>query len=372
MSEFYRKFLLEDFRRLNPNSSRHVSLAAFGKHPGWDDHIEDLGLETEGLIVAKKLLYVQGIGGQIDSGEWEKLDPSQQIPVFKHVFAWVRGSQFLLGRMWSSSDGKGRTRYPMIVCAHLAGASLSWALDEVLPRLQQIEEGCVLTRAAAEVRQILHRYRGELRYAIGNVATSTSPPAVTPAALGQFVAHPALGRDHQGWHRILYQMQSQMAPFAPGRFSLRGDLNSLRPQQIRVPACGGSLAQSLGLWLRFFQSQMDPGVPLLLTLPMEESWLDVTAGEPAAPEFFCLRASPKALPLVSEIPYNLDTEFRAKAEKLVADFQAGGGNIIQLADDAKRAEAEATPSVTQRWFRWFSGGAALLPLSAWSAALWLA
>ena len=46
--------------------SAHVG--AFGKHPGWDDHLDDIGLNTEPLIAAKQYLYVQGIGGVIDAG----------------------------------------------------------------------------------------------------------------------------------------------------------------------------------------------------------------------------------------------------------------------------------------------------------------
>ena len=69
MSDFFKKFLVEDTRRLGQNG-KYVGLAAFGKHPGWDDHVEDLGLETESLNLAKTLLYVNGIGGQIDSGAW--------------------------------------------------------------------------------------------------------------------------------------------------------------------------------------------------------------------------------------------------------------------------------------------------------------
>jgi hypothetical protein len=30
-----------------------LSLAAFGKHPGWDDHIPGIGVETEGLANLK-------------------------------------------------------------------------------------------------------------------------------------------------------------------------------------------------------------------------------------------------------------------------------------------------------------------------------
>ena len=123
MSDFFKKFLLEDSRRLSPGG-RYVGLAAFGKHPGWDDHVEALGLETESLNIAKTVLYVNGIGGQIDSGAWEKLDAAQPLPDFNHVFVWQRSGQILVGRLWSSSDGKGRKRYPMVICLHFVGVPL--------------------------------------------------------------------------------------------------------------------------------------------------------------------------------------------------------------------------------------------------------
>src|SRR5437762_8812249 len=144
MSDFFKKFLLEDPRRLSP-TGRFAGLAAFGKHPGWDDHVEDLGLETESLNFAKLVLYVNGIGGQIDSGAWEKLDQVQQLPGFDHLFVWQRSGQVLLGRMWSSSDGKGRKRYPMVVCLHFMGIPLQWALKHALPVLAELEQECVKT-----------------------------------------------------------------------------------------------------------------------------------------------------------------------------------------------------------------------------------
>src|SRR6266849_10975920 len=195
MSDFYKKFLGADLRKTGGSSGRQVFLGAFGKHPGWDDHVEDLGLESESLIIAKTLLYVEGIGSQIDKGDWDKLDAHQQISAFKHIFFWQRSGQFLVGRMWSSSDGKGRTRYPMIACAHCLGVSLSWAITRVPPRLEKIEQDCLLTKSAADVRFHLTSARNELRSALSGLATETipKPPLVTPEALAQFVAHPHLG-----------------------------------------------------------------------------------------------------------------------------------------------------------------------------------
>jgi hypothetical protein len=367
MSDFYKKFLLEDVRKLGTSSARQIFLGAFGKHPGWDDHVEDLGLETESLIYAKTLLYVQGIGGQIDAGAWEKLDAGQQIPAFAHLFLWQRAGQFLIGRMWSSSDGKGRTRYPMVVCAHGAGVPLPWALNLVLPRLQEIEQACLLTKSAADVRAILDRFRNELRSMVAKAGTSTADASVGAEALSQFVSSADLGPQQEGWFRILYQMQSQMSAFAPGRFSGKGDVSAIRPQQVRVPKCARAAAQSILLWTEFFVSQIDPAAPILLTVPLEEPWVDVTIGEPTPHEFFCLRANPKALPLVNEVPYNLEQGFREQARQFLATFQSGRNPRGPVTAPAPTRPATSTGSNRPRFLKWFVAGGVLLLLAAAAA-----
>src|SRR5438477_458719 len=97
-----------------------VYLATFGKHPGWNDHIDDLGLDTDDLVNAKRLLYMQGINQNIDAASWENLEPGKRIDSFRHDFLWhmpagVGGDAecLIAGRMWSSVDGKGRDKYPM-------------------------------------------------------------------------------------------------------------------------------------------------------------------------------------------------------------------------------------------------------------------
>jgi hypothetical protein len=322
MSDFFKKFLLEDVRKMGQGAGRQVFLGAFGKHPGWDDHIEDIGLETGALVTAKTLLYVQGIGGQIDSGAWEKLDEISSIPEFKHVFIWSRAGQFLVGRMWASSDGKQRKRYPMVVCAHLAGLPLSWAISQVLPRLEELEQSCKAAQTAGEVRSViatcLNNLRGAAAAATPEAATNRPLSPEQTKLLNQFA-----GPEREGLMRILYQIQSQMSAYLPGRLNPKTDLSGIRPQQIRLPAAAELPGQTLQLWNRFFLSQLDPAAPLLFTLPLQETWLDVTLGEPSAQEIYCLRASPKAMPLASEVPYNLAPEFKTKAAAMVEAFVDG-------------------------------------------------
>ena len=88
--------------------SGKVSVAAFGKHPGWDDHIDDIGLDTDILVAVKRILYIQGIGRNIDAGSWDKLEENQLVEKFGHAFVWCMNGDVVVGRLWSSKDGKGR------------------------------------------------------------------------------------------------------------------------------------------------------------------------------------------------------------------------------------------------------------------------
>ena len=94
----------------------------------------------------------------------------------------------------------------MIVCAHCTGVTLSWALDRVLPVIEKVEQECLLTKSAADVRFILTSARNRLRSALNEVSTeiTPTPPAVTPEALAEFVANPELGPQQEGWLRLLY------------------------------------------------------------------------------------------------------------------------------------------------------------------------
>jgi hypothetical protein len=132
MSRFWKRFLREGQRFFGRGPKPQIWLGAFGKHPGWDDHIDDIGLETESLLLAKQILYVDGIGGQVNSGEWERLDGARRLAEFKHIFLWKRGDAFLAGRIWSSRDGKNRTPISPGCLRPLPGHSLRLGADQRL------------------------------------------------------------------------------------------------------------------------------------------------------------------------------------------------------------------------------------------------
>jgi hypothetical protein len=315
MSRFWKKFLREGQGLFARGAKPQIWLGAFGKHPGWDDHIDDIGLETESLLLAKQILYVDGIGGQINSGEWEKLDDVQRLREFKHMFLWKRGEAFLIGRIWSSRDGKNRTKYPLVVCAHCLSLPFTWALTNVSQCLGEIEWQCKSTRFAGEVRGVLGQALDQLRRSVADADGQLSrgdPDART------FVERLGLGDDHEGLYRIVYCIHTQLACYLNGKSA--GDLGA---GQIRLPAAVGLAAETLSFWSRFLESQFGRNVPVLLTLPLQESWIDATCGEPASREFYSLRAKPEVLAVASEVAYKIPDEFRKAHKDLVQAMSAG-------------------------------------------------
>ena len=148
MNNFARFFLNEDWKGV-PNAPR-AFLGAFGKHPGWNDHLDDIGLVTTSMVEARSILY-GGIAHQIEHATWEKAGPEKVTPGFNHVIHWRRLNESLTGLIWSSQDGKGRALYPMITVAHCVTRSFSWLAGELLPALEDIKAKCRGTTSAGVV-----------------------------------------------------------------------------------------------------------------------------------------------------------------------------------------------------------------------------
>src|SRR5438105_3708448 len=92
-----------------PPARPQILLAAFGKHPGRDEHFNDLQQQPR-LVNLWDALYTRGIRTLVDSGRWSDLEKAGQLQPFNHILAGVAGSDVLVGRIWSSSDSLGRDR----------------------------------------------------------------------------------------------------------------------------------------------------------------------------------------------------------------------------------------------------------------------
>ena len=316
MSQFLKKFLRENQGIFSRKRKPAIYLSAYGKHPGWDDHIDDIGLDTESLLLAKQILYVDGIGGQIDSGEWDKLDEHQRLAEFKHIILWKRGNAFLLGRIWSSRDGKNRTKYPMIACTHCVGVPLPWSLTNVLPALEEVERLCKSTSSSEEVREIILRTLAALRQSLGS-ASAWQSNGKNAALLDQL----GLADQQEKLFRITYHVCTHLGNCSPN--ASREVVSEATCGQVRLPAATGLVSQTLRFWTHFLESQLGIVAPILLALPLERRWLDATTGEPTSREFYSLRVTPEVVAIASEVPYDIDDEFRKAHQSTIEALMAG-------------------------------------------------
>ena len=352
MPDFHHTFLHQDSRDLGRSAPPIVRLAAFGKHPAWNDHMEDIGLDTLALLEAKRYLYLQGISGQIDSGAWDTPAPpprgtqdtglrtpaqglwtqdtatantlARQRPIenreskiqnFHHWLLWQRPGELLLGRLLASTDGKGRARYPFVLLAHIINLPLAPALETLAPLIFDAARNARAATTQDAVRSIVTETRARL-----NTLAQNAPdiPAPLPDSLS-----PAL--TPTGWTRLYHALATQLPGYAPD--SHPGPDTPCR--HLRLPPAAESPLQSLLWWNAFLLTQLSPQVPLLLIAPDEAEhpdqpehpnpqspppnpkspiqnpkFLDLIVGEPASQHFRCLLTPLAALPVVTDTPYD--------------------------------------------------------------------
>jgi hypothetical protein len=291
-----------------------VLLAVYGKHVGWDDHIEDLGLDAALLIEARRILYVRGIGGAVEGGLWNRLEQEDRLLPFRHIAVWRPAPRSLLvGRLWASRDGKGRDRYPMLALTECRNLSLPTALAVVLPVLERLEEQAHRHAEADEVRRAVDEARTALRQ---DAATRRAAPAAEPpgAALLRLAAAEVWGPQRIGLQRLFRKIRLEWTAFAPGA----AVADAPGAAALRVPRCAAAPAEAAALWAAVLESQIDPAASRLLLLPTDQPWLDLVIGPPDAAQMFCLRAPLQALSPANDIPYTLEDEDARRVDALLA------------------------------------------------------
>jgi hypothetical protein len=374
LSTFYRQFLLEDAR-----TSSRAHLAAFGKHPGWNDHIDDLGLETTSLILTKQTIYLEGLSSQIDTGAWEKVGAEGLLDDYDHVFLWQRGLNLIVGALVASRDGKGRARYPMIVCAQFSGASPARVWRDWWPVVEGALQDCRATAAASAVIQILNRARETLRGATADATPHSSTSSAAARAPESLAGQPDLGPDNEGLYRLLYQVSNQLGAWAPGRVPAKLDAAKSRSVHLRLPQVFAAAPVGLQTWSAFFASQLDPTAPRLLLWPRAGTWLDVIIGRPTGADFFCLRANERTLPCTTRVPFTLEDSLRDRAQVVIDDLANRAAAPRSIFDRAVAKEAAARrkrrsgPSARgSRGWRWFASivGLAAVAIGIYGSWYW--
>jgi hypothetical protein len=268
MTRFDRQFLQE---RLNGR----VHLAAFGKHPAWDDHIEDLGLGTDSLVLAKQTIYSLGITKLLASGEWDRLETHGYAVPFDHRFVWSRGRHSLLGAIWSSADGKGRARFPMVVCVQAEVGSLL-AIRLYLEPIEAFAERC---RAVAD------------REAIVRLLAETCVELNSAQFAARFVPDPPPS-DASARHEAAVLnglLAATGAVDQPGR-----NLDHHLGVHCRLPAISTSTRENLRFWSGYVERRSTRTT--LVIASAKGGFVDLIVNEPQSADLFCLRAGLQGLP----------------------------------------------------------------------------
>lgn len=294
--------------------SEKIFLGVFGKHPVWNDHIDDIGLETDVLIAAKHKLYVQGIGGNVDSGSWGRLTNDHRIEDFDRQIFWHMDGSLIVGRMWSSQDGKGRRSYPFIVCVECWKLPTQWILENVLPQLEKIKGDCTAADSAKGVRLAIQQARQNLRRSAQRCESSSNSMAGNPNALSKLAERHETGLDQEGLLRILYHLDREVGCLRPGPAKAKTSRSAL----LRLPTCPETSLEDTFLWSSFLLTKLGTSTSILVLVPpVDNRWIDLIVGEPTESQLYCLRASTKVIPLTSTIPYNISSEFVNRANRLI-------------------------------------------------------
>jgi len=320
-------------------STPRIFLGAFGKHPGWNDHIDDQGLATPAMVALKQMLYVEGITASIP--RWDALEPAQRLDEFGHLLLWRTSAgggngsptQTLIARLWSSADGKGRSKYPMVALVHGSGVSLEFLFRVGVPELEAIEARCRATTSSAQVVSALDASRTALHDRLASEPEAGAEQPVPPSFLADLAAREQLGPDRQGLIRVLYQLQREVGealadgPMGPG--PARAPAHE-QAHHFRVPALGDQAA-SLRDWSTLLLSMLGEREPMLLAAPASSPWVDIVLGLPGAGDVFCLRAGESIMPRVSDIPYTIEPEFVQGVDAWLSRRAAGSAQAVGAA-----------------------------------------
>ena len=286
-----------------------VHVACFGKHPGWDDHMDHLGVDTEHLTEVWQRLYQDGVQANLDRGAWAKdLPDEHRLPGFAHEFLWQAGDTIDAGLMWASKDRKGRADYPMIACVSAVHVGLDWVCREAQPVLNDLRKACIDAPGSEGVVAAVAGAQDRLRAVLPD-GPAESGKADPGGALARLATLPPFEAEPEQFVRLIYHIERECG--LDGERSGSVSLSSWPAQHLRVPGLVEDTMESLRLWISALGT-LASGRPIFVCRASGRDWVDVAMGNPGVDEVFALLATPAAVPMVTSIPYEIDETDRKR------------------------------------------------------------
>ncbi|HVU64482.1 MAG TPA: hypothetical protein VHC70_10940, partial [Phycisphaerales bacterium] len=295
-------------RRLPGSRQARLSVAAFGKHPAWRDHIDEdvlIAAPTDELRLLEGWLHGDTFEEFTSKSAINKLSPDNLIP-FDHLIVRSGPAGCSLTRLWASTDYSGRAQFPMAISVDADGFGVDDALRRILPALDACaarvrEIGTALrdridkedaahsgSLDVAPARKAVRDAVEALRQQLGVVASA--PAEKDPdagALLRELRAHQDSGPGGQGLARVMYRLER----LKPSDGGSRSTTRSQAARRWRLPRAAEADDQSVRRWLAFL-SFLAPDVSMItLALPQGRAWVDLFVGDVGMGELERMRLS---------------------------------------------------------------------------------
>ena len=292
-----------------------LAISIFGKHPGWDDHMEDVGHQFPEMLAFKRMIYVEGIGGNIDSGSWAHLPDAQRLPEFNHLLIYSFEDYYILASIAASRDGKGRSLYPLITAVEARGYALADIVEHVGPLILKLRDNVISTASATAVQSAVQAAQKSLDQLTGTLHPHAikADRLVTGSQMLHVLAAESAAPDVTG--RIIYSLQKAAQ-------SWRRDGINGRTETVRLPMYGNAPWLSARIWIASLRGVIGFGCPLMAfeyRNPTDPGLTDLIIGPPAPGQLFSLRAGTARIPLATDIPFETDASFREHVTKYLTE-----------------------------------------------------
>lgn len=306
------------------------TLALFGKHPAWSDHLEDIGLDTPSLAEFKNWFYVEGIRSNLDTGAWERLEEEHRLPEWNHRLFMTGPRGMLIARIWASSDGRGRRAFPMVAVTHLPTSRLPADLSPLFDALDEVRSLCIQAETQQEVIAAARSGLVALESAVKLLAPlpADGPPVEERR---RFVSSLADGFGPEVMERVLHVMGTDLVSHSPGS---KKKADEALPKEFRLPVSATDSEKQLLMWHAFFQPHIKPETLWTAVHAMGQDWADVIVGRLDPAVVFAFRATPTALPVISAIPYSIPPERREVFSTILQGFAVPPYIIPQVSENS--------------------------------------
>jgi hypothetical protein len=258
------------------------------------------------------VLYSEGIATQLASGSWYQIEKSGNAIEFDHRFVWGREKQAIVGAIWASADRKGRTRFPMVICAQ-ANYGDQRAIDLLFDPMERLGRICRAAKRQEEIRDAFSQAQRELN--------GSAPPSM-------------------GDHLFFQAPDSGENSILPSLVTLSAGLKNKRPRgpreavktsgaHFRLTAISSQTKADLSFWCAYLAAQcFSPSLPYVVIAANGRRWIDLIVGEPLQNDLFCLRANENALPTTwTEIETTELHKLESEATDYLRRYKLGTANL---------------------------------------------